>query len=55
VLHSGVLERPRRLLQHFAAKVADRAYIIETGAMRFEGTMKALMADEAVRQAYLTV
>ena len=40
---------------HFAAHVADRAYIIEKGAIRFEGTMKALMADEAVRQAYLTV
>jgi branched-chain amino acid transport system ATP-binding protein len=40
---------------HFAARVADRAYIIEKGAIRFEGTMKALMADEAVRKAYLTV
>ncbi len=40
---------------HFAAHVADRAYIIEKGAIRFEGTMKALMADEAVRQAYLHV
>jgi branched-chain amino acid transport system ATP-binding protein len=40
---------------HFAAHVADRAYIIEKGAIRFEGTMKALMADEAVRKAYLTV
>ena len=40
---------------HFAAHVADRAYIIEKGAIRFEGTMQALMADEAVRKAYLTV
>jgi len=40
---------------HFAAHVADRAYIIEKGAIRFEGTMKALMADEAVRKAYLHV
>ncbi len=40
---------------HFAAHVADRAYIVEKGAIRFEGTMAALMADEAVRQAYLTV
>ncbi|HEY7610377.1 MAG TPA: ABC transporter ATP-binding protein [Alphaproteobacteria bacterium] len=40
---------------HFAAHVADRAYIIEKGAIRYEGTMTALMADEAVRKAYLTV
>ena len=40
---------------HFAAHVADRAYIIEKGAIRFEGTIKALMADEAVRKAYLHV
>jgi branched-chain amino acid transport system ATP-binding protein len=40
---------------HFAAHVADRAYIIEKGAIRFEGTMQALMQDEAVRAAYLTV
>jgi branched-chain amino acid transport system ATP-binding protein len=40
---------------HFAAHVADRAYIVEKGAVRFEGTMKALMADEAVRKAYLHV
>ena len=40
---------------HFAAHVADRAYIVEKGAIRFEGTMSALMADEAVRAAYLTV
>jgi branched-chain amino acid transport system ATP-binding protein len=40
---------------HFAAHVADRAYIIEKGAIRFQGTMRSLMADEAVRSAYLTV
>ena len=40
---------------HFAARVADRAYIIEKGAIRFHGTMQDLMKDEAVRKAYLTV
>lgn len=40
---------------HFAALVSDRAYIIEKGGIRYEGTMAALAADEAVRQAYLTV
>ncbi len=39
----------------FAAAVADHAYVIEKGAVRFEGSMAALEADEAVREAYLTV
>ncbi|NKB21890.1 MAG: ATP-binding cassette domain-containing protein [Alphaproteobacteria bacterium] len=40
---------------HFATLVSDRAYIIEKGRIRYEGTMEALAADEEVRQAYLTV
>ena len=40
---------------HFANLVSDRAYIIEKGRIRYEGTMEALAADEEVRQAYLTV
>ncbi len=39
----------------FAGAVSDRAYVIEKGAIHFEGTMAALEADEAVREAYLTV
>jgi branched-chain amino acid transport system ATP-binding protein len=39
----------------FAAAVADRAYVIERGEIRFEGAMEALEADESVRAAYLTV
>jgi branched-chain amino acid transport system ATP-binding protein len=39
----------------FAGAVADRAYVIERGAIRFAGTMAALEADETVREAYLTV
>ena len=40
---------------HFAGSVADRAAIIERGAVRYEGTMAALRADDAVRDAYLSV
>ncbi len=39
----------------FAARLADRAYIIEKGMIRFDGPMAALMADEALRRQYLTV
>jgi branched-chain amino acid transport system ATP-binding protein len=39
----------------FAARLADRAYIIEKGEIKFEGAMEALLADEAVRRAYLMV
>ncbi|MGI9417302.1 MAG: ABC transporter ATP-binding protein [Geminicoccaceae bacterium] len=40
---------------HFARGVADRAYVIEKGSMQFEGAMQDLEADEAVRDAYLSV
>ncbi|MET0850417.1 MAG: ABC transporter ATP-binding protein [Candidatus Rokuibacteriota bacterium] len=40
---------------HFAARLADRAYIIERGEIRFEGPMRDLLEDEAMRRAYLTV
>jgi branched-chain amino acid transport system ATP-binding protein len=39
----------------FAARLADRAYIIEKGQMRFEGPMRDLLADESIRRKYLTV
>ena len=39
----------------FAARLADRAYIIEKGQIRWEGPMGRLLEDEAVRRAYLTV
>jgi branched-chain amino acid transport system ATP-binding protein len=39
----------------FAARLADRAYIIEKGQIRWDGAMARLMDDEAVRRAYLTV
>ncbi len=40
---------------HFAARLADRAYIIERGEIRFEGPMRALLDDETMRRAHLTV
>lgn len=40
---------------HFAGSVADRAAIIEKGAIRFSGTMAQLQADEAMRTQYLSV
>jgi len=40
---------------HFSNLVADRAYIIEKGRIRYEGTMNELAADPAVLEAYLSV
>jgi branched-chain amino acid transport system ATP-binding protein len=40
---------------HFATDVADRAYIIEKGRIRFGGTIEELAANDAVRNAYLAV
>ena len=40
---------------HFAELVSDRAYVLEKGQIRFEGTMAALAANEEVRRAYLSV
>jgi branched-chain amino acid transport system ATP-binding protein len=40
---------------HFCQTVADRAYIIEKGQIRFGGTMAALAADAALREQYLSV
>jgi branched-chain amino acid transport system ATP-binding protein len=40
---------------HFAGLVSDRAYVIEKGRIRYEGTMKALHEDEEVRRAYLSL
>jgi branched-chain amino acid transport system ATP-binding protein len=39
----------------FAQAVADRALIIETGRIRYRGTIEELAADEQVRRTYLTV
>jgi len=39
----------------FAARLADRAYIIEKGQIRWEGPMGRLLEDDAARRAYLTL
>jgi branched-chain amino acid transport system ATP-binding protein len=39
----------------FAAAVSDRAYVLEKGQVRFEGTMAELQAAEDVRRQYLTI
>jgi branched-chain amino acid transport system ATP-binding protein len=39
----------------FAARLADRAYILEKGQIRFEGPMQRLLTDESLRRSYLTV
>jgi branched-chain amino acid transport system ATP-binding protein len=38
-----------------ASEVSDKAYIIEKGVLRFEGTMDELNMDEAVKKEYLAV
>ena len=40
---------------HFAQLVADRAYIVEKGQIRYSGTMAELSANDAVREQYLSV
>lgn len=40
---------------HFARLVSDRAYIIEKGQIRYQGSMAELEANDEVRAAYLTV
>ena len=40
---------------HFCQSVADRAYIIEKGQIRFGGSMAELAADASLREQYLSV
>jgi branched-chain amino acid transport system ATP-binding protein len=40
---------------HFAGLVSDRAYVLERGVVRFEGTMGELAGDERVRGKYLAI
>ena len=49
----GVLLAEQNL--RFAARVADRAAILETGRIVWQGTIAALMADEAARARHLQV
>ncbi len=40
---------------YFASAVSDRAHVIEKGVIRFSGSMSELEANDAIRDAYLTV
>jgi branched-chain amino acid transport system ATP-binding protein len=40
---------------HFAELVSDRAYVLEKGQIRYQGTMAGLAANEDIRRAYLSV
>ncbi len=40
---------------HFSQAVADRAYIIEKGQIRFGGSMAELTTDASLREQYLSV
>jgi branched-chain amino acid transport system ATP-binding protein len=39
----------------FAAEVADRAYVLEKGQVKFDGSFASLMADDSLRRKYLTI
>jgi len=39
----------------FARRLADRAYVIDKGEIKFEGPIAALDADPALRRSYLGV
>jgi branched-chain amino acid transport system ATP-binding protein len=39
----------------FAAEVADRAYVLEKGQVKFDGQFAQLMANENLRRQYLTI
>jgi len=40
---------------HFATEISDRAYVIEKGRIRFQGTMQELAANDEVKQKYLMI
>lgn len=40
---------------HFAELVSDRAYVLENGHIRYQGTMAELAANDDVRRTYLSV
>jgi len=40
---------------HFAELVSDRAYVLEKGQIRFEGSIEELASAKDIRRAYLGV
>ena len=53
--HEGVAVLLAEQNLHFAARVADRAVVLETGHITWSGTMAALEADRTAHDAYLAV
>ncbi len=39
----------------FSLSLADRVYVLEKGAVRYEGTTQAFRADESIRHQYLAL
>lgn len=39
----------------FASRVCDRVLVIETGHIRYAGSMAAMMSDTQVRERYLAI
>jgi branched-chain amino acid transport system ATP-binding protein len=40
---------------HFCGKVSDRAFVIDKGSVKYEGTMKELLANDEIKEKYLAV
>jgi branched-chain amino acid transport system ATP-binding protein len=40
---------------HFATQISDRAYVIEKGRIRFQGSMQELAANDEVKSKYLMI
>ena len=40
---------------YFAAEIGDRAYVLESGSVKFEGPMARLLGDERLRRAHLSL
>ena len=60
--HRGAItsaERPQRLrdaeAKILALEIADRAYVLASGALRLSGTSKQLLASSDVDRAYLGI
>jgi branched-chain amino acid transport system ATP-binding protein len=40
---------------HFVSELGDRVYVLEKGMVRYQGTMAAFLANDAVRRTHLAV
>ena len=40
---------------HFATRISDRAYVIEKGRIRYQGTMQELARNDEIKQKYLMI